>query len=34
LQEAFAINHNSEMNERQIAMLKEVVSSIKNEEKQ
>jgi exonuclease SbcD len=34
LQEAFAIKHNSEMNERQIAMLKEVVSSIKNEEMQ
>ena len=32
LQEAFAIKHKAEMNERQVTMLKELVSSIRNEE--
>ena len=34
LQEAFAIKHKTKMNERQVAMLKELVSSIRNEEKE
>lgn len=32
LQEAFAIKHKIDMNERQISMLKELISGIKNEE--
>ena len=32
LQEAFAIKHKAEMNERQVTMLKELVRSIRNEE--
>ena len=34
LQEAFAIKHKAEMNERQVTMLKELVSGIRNEEKE
>ena len=34
LQEAFAIKHKAEMNERQVTMLKELVRSIRNEEKE
>jgi exonuclease SbcD len=34
LQEAFAIKHKVEMNERQVTMLKELVSGIRNEEKE